>query len=99
MPKLRKAIKSEPACIIQVRVVPRSSQIKILQEANLQFKIKLTSPPVDQAANQQLLEILAKKLSVPPRNIEIISGMQSRNKRIQITGMNEQQVAIALAAR
>ncbi len=85
------------SCIISVRVVPRASRIKILKEAD-HFKIKLTSPPVDQAANRQLQELLAKKLSLPIRNIEIISGLQSRNKRIGITGLNEQQVLNLLTA-
>ena len=90
MPKLRTAAKSE-GCIISVRVVPRASQIKILKESD-HFKIKLTSPPVNQEANRQLQEVLAKKLSLPVRNIEIISGLQSRNKRVGINGLSEQQV-------
>lgn len=90
---------SRTSCIIKVRVVPRSAHIKILQEAPDVYKIKLTSPPVDQAANRQLVELLAKKLSLAPRNIEIVSGAQSRNKRIKINGLNQQQVAVELSVQ
>jgi len=84
------------SCIISVRVVPRASRVKILKEAE-HFKIKLTSAPVDQAVNRQLQEVLANKLSLPMRNIEIIPGLQSRNKRVSISGLNEQQVFALLA--
>jgi uncharacterized protein YggU (UPF0235/DUF167 family) len=45
----------ESGCIIQVRVIPRSAKISIENLGPGLYKIKLTSPPVDGAANEQLL--------------------------------------------
>jgi uncharacterized protein len=75
------------SCVINIRVVPRSSKVSIEALGNDQYKIKLTSPPVDGEANEQLVRVLAAKLSIPSNQIEIISGAKSRLKRIRIIGI------------
>ena len=67
---------------IAVRVIPRASRNKIEVQADHSYKIHLTSPPVDGAANRQLIQLLSKTFSVPARQIEIVSGINSRNKII-----------------
>ena len=47
-----------------------------------ELKIKLTAPPVDNAANQMCLKFLAKSLSVSKSALEIIAGRNSRHKQI-----------------
>jgi len=47
-----------------------------------ELKIKLTAPPVDNAANQMCLKFLAKSLSVSRSALEIIAGHNSRHKQI-----------------
>ena len=74
------------SCVINVRVVPRSSKVTIEALAQDLYKIKLTSPPADGEANKQLVKVLAGKLSIPSSQIEIVSGATSRLKRIRITG-------------
>jgi len=56
------------------------------RQSESEYKVRLTAAPVDNAANEQLVEVLAKQFGVPKRSIEIISGAQSRLKRIRITG-------------
>jgi uncharacterized protein (TIGR00251 family) len=77
----------ESGCIIQVRVIPRSSKISIENLGPELYKIKLTSPPIDGAANEQLLKVLAKRLSISTNQIRILSGQTSRIKRIMISGV------------
>ena len=48
------------------------------------LKIRLTSPPVDGAANKLCREFLSDLLSVPKSAVEIISGETSRHKRVKI---------------
>jgi uncharacterized protein (TIGR00251 family) len=78
--------------VIVIRVVPRSSKIAISQDGPTSFKLRLTSAPVDGAANRQLLKILSEKLSLPARQIRLISGETSRIKRIEIEGLELSQV-------
>lgn len=88
MPESKKPHRSETFCTISVKVIPRSSKLSIESQGGL-YKVKLTSPPVDGAANKQLVRFLSEKLSIPSRNIEIVSGMNSRTKRVKIRGKSE----------
>jgi uncharacterized protein len=85
------------ATVIVVRVVPRSSKVAISQDGPSSFKVRLTSPPVDGAANAQLLKILSEKLSLPVRLIRLISGEKAQTKRIGIEGLNLDQIAERLS--
>ena len=77
----------ESGCVIQVRVIPRSSKISIENLGPEIYKVKLTSPPVDGAANEQLMKVLSKRLSIPTHQIKILSGQTSKVKRIMISGV------------
>ena len=59
---------------LTVFVQPRSSKNMIAGLHNDALKIKLTSPPVDGAANKMCIQYLAKWLKVPKSSIEIVSG-------------------------
>lgn len=74
---------------ITVQVVPRSSKISIAIAADNSYKIKLTSPAVEGAANEQLIQLLSRRLSIPKRDIEIASGEHGRRKIISIRGLEE----------
>ncbi|HEY0756407.1 MAG TPA: DUF167 domain-containing protein [Ktedonobacteraceae bacterium] len=68
---------------ITVRVVPRSSKNEIRREGEI-FKVRLTASPVQGAANEALLKLLAERLNLPRRNLQIIQGTTGRQKIIQI---------------
>ena len=72
--------------IFEVRVIPRASRTEIVGQYNGALKMKLTAPPVEGAANAELIKHLAKKFDVPKRNIDIVSGQTSRSKRIRVRG-------------
>ena len=54
--------------------------------------IRLAAAPVDGAANAALIDVLARALRVPKRDVTIVSGERSRNKRVRIAGMNASHV-------
>lgn len=79
------------SCLIQVRVVPRSSQNKIaIQDGGL--KIWVTSPPVDGAANDAVCAILAKTLGIAPSRVQVVRGESSRDKLVRVEGLSFEQV-------
>ena len=80
------------AAKLTVRVVPRSSRSEIVGEHDGALKIKLTSPPVDGAANAELIALIAKKLGVPRSDVEITSGESSKTKQLRITGVTASQM-------
>jgi uncharacterized protein len=73
--------------IFDVRVVPRASKSEIVGELGGALKIRIASPPVDGAANAQLIKLLSKKLGVAKSDIEIVSGETSKLKKIKIYGL------------
>ena len=50
--------------------------------------VKLAAAPVDGAANDELIALLAKTLKIPRRDITLVSGERSRSKRIRIAGLD-----------
>ena len=73
--------------IIEVRVIPRSSKKEISGVVDNVVKVKLTAPPVDGAANEQLIEVLSKRFSVKKSGIMILKGESSKRKTVKITGV------------
>ena len=73
---------------IQVKLTPRSSKDEILGKVGEIYGIKVTSPPVDEKANKALIELLSKRLKVPKRDIQILSGKRSRIKFLRIYGLS-----------
>jgi uncharacterized protein (TIGR00251 family) len=93
MAERRRPAKSNTEVNLTIRVVPRSSKISFARESSTQYKIRLTAPPVDGAANQQLMEVLSKKLSLSARNIRIIRGETARLKHVKIEGMDLETIS------
>ena len=75
---------------IEVKVEPRSSQKGIAGVMdNHVLKIKLTSPPVEGAANEQLIEVIAEALKVKRSQVKVIRGLSSKRKVVEISGVED----------
>ncbi len=70
--------------ILNVRVQPRASKTGLAEVLGDAIKLRLTSPPVDGKANQQLITVLAKQFGVAKSAIVIVSGEKGRDKRVCI---------------
>jgi uncharacterized protein (TIGR00251 family) len=75
---------------IEVKVEPRSSNKGIagVMDNNV-VKVKLTAPPVEGAANEQLIDVLAEVLGVKRSNIRIVKGRSAKVKVVEIAGIRE----------
>ncbi|MEI6166554.1 MAG: DUF167 domain-containing protein [bacterium] len=87
---------SKSGVIIQVHASPRASKTQIQGLHGDAVKIRLQAPPVDGKANETLIEFLAKTLGIPQRQITLISGQTSRQKRLNLQGITANQVGISL---
>ena len=81
--------------ILAVRVIPRASKPGLAVESDGSLKVRLQSPPVDGAANAELIEVLSKAFHVPRRAVTITGGAHSRTKRVQIEGIDALPASIA----
>jgi uncharacterized protein (TIGR00251 family) len=81
---------------IAVRVTPRSSRNE-LSPGSGHVVARLTSPPVDGAANVALIELAAKHFGVAKREVRLIAAERARLKRLAIAGDAEALAKIAAA--
>jgi uncharacterized protein (TIGR00251 family) len=72
--------------LLFVKLQPRASANEICAPLGAELKIKVTAPPVDAAANQALIELLAEKLDCPRGRVELIRGQTSRHKTVKLHG-------------
>lgn len=82
----------------EVRVAPRASRAAIVGVHAGALKISLTSPPVDGAANEALIELLSDALRVPKRAVRIERGERSRSKSVSIEGVSAEQIRALVPA-
>ena len=75
-----------------VHVQPRASRNELCGIQGEELKLRLTSPPVEDAANKLCIEVLAKLLGVAKSNVAIIAGTRSRHKTIRINGVTSAKV-------
>jgi uncharacterized protein len=75
-----------------VRVQPRASRSEIAGEQEGALRVRVAAPPVDGAANEALVEMLAKLLHVAKRNVRIVAGLTSRRKVVEVDGVTAEQV-------
>lgn len=71
---------------IRVRVQPKASRNQLEGVREDQLRVRLTAPPVDNAANQAIVEFLAKLLGVPKSRVELRAGHKSRDKVLFVVG-------------
>ena len=84
--------------ILDVRVIPRASKSAIAGKRGDALLVRLSAPPVDGAANEALVEFLARALGQPRRNVTIVSGHKSRDKRVSIEGISDSDLTSRLSA-
>jgi uncharacterized protein len=71
---------------VSVRLLPRARSDRIIGVADGRLRISVTALPVDNAANEALLRLLAKAWRLRRSDLSIASGATSRNKIVHITG-------------
>lgn len=82
---------------IRIHLQPRASRTEICGVHGDELKVRVTSPPVDDAANKLCIELFAKLSSVAKSRVVITSGSRSRHKTIHIEGISSDQLATILA--
>ena len=82
---------------IAVYVQPRASKTMIAGRHGDALKIRLAAPPVDGAANAELIELIAARLKIAKSRVRIVAGEASRRKTVEIDGVELAAVEAALA--
>lgn len=72
--------------LLAIKLQPRASKNEIGDPLGAELRIKVTAPPVEAAANEALLRLLAEKLDCPRRKVELLRGHTSRHKTVRVYG-------------
>lgn len=79
--------------LLSVKLQPRASLNEIGKAVGNELRVKVTAPPVDAAANEALLRLLAESLNCPRNRVELVRGQTSRHKTIKLYGLSAEAVA------
>lgn len=73
---------------ILLHVQPRAQRTEIVGWHGDAIKIRVAAPPVDGAANQELLRFLATRLDLPIAQLRLTAGSTGRRKRVEVAGVD-----------
>ncbi len=84
--------------VVSLKVQPRASRNEIVGAIGNELKIKVTAPPVDSAANEAVVLLLADLLACPKGAVRLLRGQTSRHKQVLLAGCDLGHAARQLAA-
>lgn len=82
---------------IQIKVIPRSGRTAVAGIRDGALLVRLAAAPVDGAANDALIALLAVTLAVPRRTVTLVSGERSKTKRVRVAGVSVSAAQTRLA--
>jgi hypothetical protein len=78
----------EPSTSLRVRVSPGARRTEVVGRHGDGWKVRVSAPPEDGRANDAVLTLLAQRLDVPRRSLEIVSGHGGRDKVVRMAGIS-----------
>ena len=79
-----------------MRAKPRASRPGIGESRERVHEVRVSAPPVEGAANDAILELIAGALNLPRRAVTLVSGEHGRSKRLRIEGLAAAEVRARL---
>ena len=84
--------------LLAIKLQPRASKNEIGEPLGTELRVKVTAPPVDAAANEALVRLLADTLDCPRNRVALVRGHTSRHKVMRIIGITAAEVLEKLNA-
>jgi uncharacterized protein (TIGR00251 family) len=78
--------------LLSVKLQPRASANEISGPLGAELRIKVTAPPVEAAANEALVELLADRLGCGRGQVELVRGHRSRHKVVKLHGFRPEEI-------
>jgi len=72
---------------LSIKLQPRASANGIGEALGSELRIRVTAPPVDSAANEALIRLLAERLECSRNQLELVRGHASRHKVVKVSGL------------
>jgi hypothetical protein len=84
--------------LLLVKLTPRASANEIGELSGDELRIRVTAPPVDEAANEALVRLLADKLDCGRGRVELVRGRKSEHKVVKLRGFTPEEAFKKLLA-
>jgi uncharacterized protein (TIGR00251 family) len=87
-----------PSARIAVRLQPRGGRNEIVGMREETLVVRVAAPPVDGRANAALCKLIAQRAGVPRTSVTLVAGERSRDKLIEVHGLDEPALRALLCA-
>lgn len=88
---------SKKGLTFDIQVIPHASRAEIVCIQDGSFKLKVTAPPVEGAANEACIKLLADELGLKKSQLEISSGAKSRRKTVTVKNMTKKELELKIS--
>ena len=89
---------SDGRLLLRLRVTPKARTARVAGEHGGALKLHVKEPPEKGRANEGVIRLLAESLGLSAKQIELVSGHASQDKRVAITGLDEATLRSRLQA-
>lgn len=69
---------------LSIRLQPRAARDEVMGAQGDRLKVRVSAPPVEGAANERLMRLLAREFGVPRSRISLLAGARGRDKRVAV---------------
>lgn len=76
---------------LAIRVVPNASRDEVAGWMGEELKVRVQAPPEGGRANKAVVKLLAQVTGLPKKQIAIVTGETSRNKKVEISGLTQSE--------
>jgi uncharacterized protein (TIGR00251 family) len=84
--------------LLAIKVQPRASANDIGEPLGDELRVKVTAPPVDSAANEAVLRLLAERLDCARNQVQLVRGQTSRHKVVKVVGISAASAVARLSS-
>jgi uncharacterized protein (TIGR00251 family) len=82
----------ENGVVVQIYVIPNAKKTEIIGQYGESLKVKISSPPVDGAANREIKKFFSKIFNLNKSKVEILHGEKSKNKKILLKDITKSTI-------
>ena len=75
-------------CRLAIKAIPNAPKNAVAGWLGDALKVKVHAPALEGRANEDLCEFLAETLGLPKRAVTLLQGEKSRQKLVQIEGLD-----------
>src|SRR4051812_1159333 len=83
---------------VRLRVAPGAKRASVVGRHGEAWKVRVAAPPDNGRANDAVVRLLAQTLDVPRESVTLVSGHTARDKIVELTGIELQQIERRLAS-